>query len=132
MSEHKKTRSSVAAPGQVEGGAGLAGSSVSSSKFTTSAESRQIQIADYLGYGQAAAVPLRHLKELVDMPGREVRRMIQAERLQGIPILSDNINGYYLAADAQERERFIKSMRARASEIVKTAEAVERGAIGGE
>lgn len=110
-------------------GAGLAGSSVSSSKFTTSAESRQIQIADYLGYGQAAAVPLRHLKELVDMPGREVRRMIQAERLRGVPILSDNISGYYLAADAQERERFIKSMRGRAAEIEAVADAVEKAVI---
>ena len=129
MNDSKKgTRSSVAAPGQVEDGAGLARSSVSSSKFTTSAESRQIQIADYLGYGQAAAVPLRHLKELVDMPGREVRRMIQAERLRGVPILSDNINGYYLAADAQERERFIKSMRGRAAEIEAVADAVEKGA----
>jgi len=60
---------------------------------------------------------------------QEVRRMIQAERLRGIPILSDNINGYYLAADAHERERFIKSMRGRASEIEAVAAAVEKAVI---
>ena len=91
-----------------------------------------MKIADLLGHGQSAAIPLRHLKELSGLPGREVRRMIQAERLLGIPILSDNVSGYYLAGDAQEREKFIKSMRGRAAEIVKVAEAVERGTIGGE
>lgn len=54
--------------------------------------------------------------------------MIQAERLRGIPILSDNISGYFLAADAQERESFIKSMRGRAAEIEAVADAVEKGA----
>lgn len=130
MTEHKKTRSSVAAPEQVEGGAGLAGSSVSSSKFTTSAESRQIQIADYLGYGQAAAVPLRHLKQMVNLPGREIRKQIQLERLQHIPILANNRSGYYLAGNELERERFVRSMRHRAAEIVKVAQAIEEASVG--
>lgn len=129
MLEQKETRSSVAAPEQVEGGAGLAGASVSVSKHTTSTPPGQaVRIADFLGYGQSSAVPLRHLKELVGLPGREVRRMIQAERLRGIQILSDNISGYFLAADAQERESFIKSMRGRAAEIEAVADAVEKGA----
>lgn len=131
MSTEKMTRSSAATPERAEAGAGLARSSTSTDDFITATGSRQ-RISDLLGHGQSAAVPLRHLKELAGLPGREVRRMIQAERLRGIPILSDNINGYYLAGDAQEREKFIKSMRGRAAEIVKVAEAVERGTIGGE
>ena len=59
----------------------------------------------------------------------EVRRMIQAERLRGVPILSDNISGYYLAADVQEQERFIRSMRGRAAEIAAVADAVEKAVI---
>ena len=133
MNRHKKTHPTAATVERVEAGAGLAGSSTSDSQSTTSAPPGQaVKIADLLGHGQSAAVPLRHLKELAGLPGREVRRMIQAERLRGIPILSDNINGYYLAGDAQEREKFIKSMRGRAAEIVKVAEAVGRGTIGGE
>ena len=55
--------------------------------------------------------------------------MIQSERLRGIPILSDNISGYYLAGDAQEQEKFIKSMRGRAAEIEAVAAAVEKAVI---
>ncbi len=55
--------------------------------------------------------------------------MIQSERLRGIPILSDNISGYYLAADVQEQEKFIRSMRGRAAEIEAVAAAVEKAVI---
>lgn len=126
----KKTRPTAATVEQVEGGVGFDWSSVSTSKHTTSPPLGQVaRIADFLGYGQSSAIPLRHLKELAGLPGREVRRMIQAERLRGVPILSDNISGYYLAADAQERERFIKSMRGRAAEIEAVADAVEKAVI---
>lgn len=128
MPKNKQTRSSVAAPEQVEGGAGLAGASVSTSKHTTSIPPGQaVKIADFLGYGQSSAVPLHHLKELIDLPGREVRRMIQAERLRGVAILSDNVHGYFLAETEQEKKRFVRSMRGRAAEIEAVADAVERG-----
>ena len=126
----KMTRSSAATPERVETGAELVGSSTSDSQSTTSAPPGQaVKISDLLGHGQSAAVPLRHLKELAGLPGREVRRMIQSERLRGIPILSDNISGYYLAADVQEQEKFIRSMRGRAAEIAAVAAAVEKAVI---
>ena len=131
MSAEKKPHPTAATVERAEAGAETGQATTSTDDFTTATGSRQ-RISDLLGHGQSAAVPLRHLKELAGLPGREVRRMIQAERLRGIPILSDNINGYYLAGDAQEREKFIKSMRGRAAEIVKVAEAVGRGTIGGE
>lgn len=121
----KQTRSGAATLERAEAGAGLARSSTSTDDFTTATGSRQ-RISDLLGHGQSAAVPLRHLKELSCLPGREVRRMIQSERLRGIPILSDNISGYYLAADVQEQETFIRSMRGWAAEIAAVAAAVEK------
>lgn len=124
----KITHPTAATVEQVEAGAETGQDTTSTTNDTTATGNRQIQIADFLGCGQNSAVPLRHLKELVGLPGREVRRMIQAERLRGIPILSDNISGYFLAADAQERESFIKSMRGRAAEIEAVADAVEKGA----
>lgn len=90
-----------------------------------------MRIVDLLPVGEQNAVPLRHLKELSGLPGREVRRLIQTERLRGVPILSDNINGYYLAANAQEREEFIRSMHHRAAEIIKVAQAIEEAEVGG-
>ena len=133
MTDMKMTHPTAATVERVEAGAETRQATTSTTNDTTPTPPGQaVKISDLLGHGQSAAVPLRHLKELAGLPGREVRRMIQAERLRGIPILSDNINGYYLAGDAQEREKFIKSMRGRAAEIVKVAEAVERGTIGGE
>lgn len=130
MNRHKKTHPTAATVERVEAGAGLAGFSTSDSQSTTSAPPGQaVKIADLLGHGQSAAVPLRYLKELAGLPGREVRRMIQSERLRGIPILSDNISGYYLAADVQEQEKFIRSMRGRAAEIAAVADAVEKAVI---
>ena len=130
MSTEKMARSSAATPERVEAGAETGQATTSTTNDTTPTPTGQaVKISDLLGHGQSAAVPLRHLKELAGLPGREVRRMIQAERLRGIPILSDNINGYYLTADAHERERFIKSMRGRASEIEAVAAAVEKAVI---
>ena len=133
MRTNKKARPDTAIPERERMGAETGQDTTSTINDTTPTPSGQaVKIADLLGHGQSAAVPLRHLKELSGLPGREVRRMIQAERLLGIPILSDNVSGYYLAGDAQEREKFIKSMRGRAAEIVMVADAVERGTIGGE
>lgn len=73
-----------------------------------------------------------HLRDLVKMTGRterEVRQMIQAERLRGIPILSDNQNGYFLPSDEAEKASFVRSMRRRGDEIHRAAEAVDKAVI---
>ena len=115
---------------RVEAGAETRQATTSPTNDTTPTPPGQaVKIADLLGHGQSAAGPLRHLKELAGLPGREVQRMIQSERLRGIPILSDNISGYYLAADVQEQEKFIRSMRGRAAEIAAVAAAVEKAVI---
>lgn len=130
MSTNKKARPDTAIPERERMGAETGQDTTSTINDTTPTPSGQaVKIADLLGHGQNAAVPLRHLKDLAGLTGREVRRMIQAERLRGVPILSDNISGYYLAADVQEQERFIRSMRGRASEIEAVAAAVEKAVI---
>lgn len=87
-----------------------------------------VKIADFLSPGQQNAVPLKHLKELLDLDGRTIRLMIRSERLHGTPILADCVGGYYLPGNDLERARCVQSMRRRAAEVVKAADAIERGA----
>lgn len=84
------------------------------------------RVSDYLLPGQQNAVPLKHLKDLLRLDGRTVRLMILAERLAGTPILADNQTGYYLPGDDYERAQCVRSMRRRAAEIVKAADAIEQ------
>lgn len=84
-------------------------------------------IADYLREGQENATPRRRLMALTDLSDRDVRREIERERRDGIPILADNLTGYYLPSCEEERRRFVRSMRSRALEILTTAAAIEKG-----
>ena len=83
-------------------------------------------ISRLLSHGRENAIPLRHLTAMTKLDGRTVRAMIAAERLAGVPILSDNSTGYYLPGNAAEKERFIRSMKHRAKEIDRAAEAIEK------
>lgn len=96
---------------------------------TTIAPSRQaVKIAGLLSHGAENGVTLRHLEKLADLPGREVRRQIERERRRGIPILSDNMSGYFLPSSEDEKARCVRSMRGRAREILRTARAIEEAA----
>ena len=88
-------------------------------------------IARLLGRGSEAALTRRELEALTGMDGRTVRRIIETGRRSGIPILSDCREGYYLPADERETAAFVRSMRARAAEIWRTAAAVEAAGKGG-
>ena len=83
-------------------------------------------ISSLLMRGQENAIPLRHLTAMTKLDGRAVRAMIAAERLAGVPILSDNSTGYYLPGDDAEKLQFIRSMKHRAKEIERAAEAIEK------
>ena len=83
------------------------------------------KLTDYLSHGAENAVPLQHLVKLTELPPRQVRQQIQAERLRGIPILSDNEHGYYLPETREDVELFYKSMLPRAAEITRVATAVK-------
>lgn len=83
-----------------------------------------MKISDLLSPGQENAVTLRHLVKTTGEDGRIIRRKIAAERLAGIPILSDCKNGYYLPGTVAEARRCVRSMRNRAKEIEKAAAAI--------
>ena len=83
-------------------------------------------VSRLLMHGQENAIPLRCLTTMTKLDGRTVRAMIAAERLAGVPILSDNSTGYYLPASEDEKARFIRSMKHRAKEIERAAEAIEK------
>ena len=84
-------------------------------------------VSSFLLSGRENAIPRRELERLTGLDGRTVRLMIERERRAGTPVLSDSSNGYYLPADYAERAAFVRSMRRRALEILKTARAVEEG-----
>jgi hypothetical protein len=66
---------------------------------------------------------------LTGLSDRELRLMIENERRQGIPILSDNAHGYFLPGDSAERDRCVRSLRRRAGEIMETAAAIEHAEV---
>lgn len=84
-------------------------------------------VVELLSCGQQNATPRRELEKMTGWSGRMVRLAIERERRAGTPILSDNSSGYFLAENPAELEQFVQSMRNRAAEILKTAQAVEDG-----
>lgn len=92
---------------------------------TTLKNSRQPgRIERLLSHGAENAVPLSHLVAMTELPARQVRQQIQAERLQGAQILADNQNGYFLPNSQADVELFYRSMLHRAAEIARVANTV--------
>lgn len=100
----------------------------SNDDFNTSRGGGQTGISSLLLTGAENAVPLRQLKQMTGIPGRELRRRIEAARIAGEPILS-NDHGYFLAENQQEITRFVGSMQRRAKRIQAVAAAVERAGV---
>ena len=125
--EKKRTRSNVVASERaMETGSASRTDTTSKSQFTPNSPAGQRKIADLLSYGQENAIPRRHLEKLTGLDGRTVRLLIERERRGGVPILSDNMTGYYLPATEYEKAACVHSMRHRAGEIMKSAQAIER------
>lgn len=124
MNEKKKARPTVCAVEQAEMGSVLADCN-SHNHFTPNPVAGQLKICELLSLGQENAVPLRHLVMVTGLDWRVVRQMIEKVRRSGTPILSDCQKGYFLAATAAEAQTFAPSMRRRAGEIIKTAQAIE-------
>lgn len=107
--------------------AAFGGAAISYDYLTTTVAGRQRKVSDLLSRGRENAVPLRHLKQIMETDGRTIRLMIQRERLEGIPICADNLTGYFLPSTEDEKTACVRSMRHRAGEIMRTAQAIERG-----
>lgn len=90
-----------------------------------------VEISDLLSHGQENATCLKDLEAITGIEGRTIRAMIEKERRSGVPILSDTVNGYFLPANQEEVAQFMRLMKLRASEIMKTAAAVEAGSKSG-
>lgn len=131
MSKKKKPPTSAATlTGAVENGRVCETVQPSTSEHTTSpAENQPFRIADLLHPGAENAISRRDLMALTGLSDRELRLMIESEQRQGIPILSDNIHGYFLPGDSAERDRCIRSLRRRAGEIMETAAAIEHAEV---
>ncbi len=127
MNRENKTRPSVGALGRaVETGSASRADTTSNHDSTTSIPRAQAKIADLLLPGRENAIPRRELEKLTGLDGRTVRLMIERERREGSPILADNATGYYLPATKYERAACVRSMRHRAGEIMKSAQAIEQ------
>ena len=126
MTIKENTRPSVAAPERAMETAALSGAVIFCEYSTTAAAGRQRKVSDLLNRGRENAVPLRHLKKLLEVDGRTARLMIERERREGTPICADNATGYYLPSTDEEKAACVRSMRHRAREIMKTARAIEQ------
>ena len=60
--------------------------------------------------GEENAVFSRELEYMLDMSGRDIRRVISALRKDGAPICSDYHKGYYYAEKQSELERTLKGL----------------------
>lgn len=126
----KMTHPTATTVEQVEMGAETGQDTTSTKNDTTATGNGQMRIADLLLTGEENATPLRHIKQMIDLPGREIRKQIQMERESHVPIVSGR-HGYFLAANNMEKERFVRGMKRRAHEIVKVAEAVGKADLDG-
>lgn len=126
MNTNGKTRPGAGTPERATETAAFGEATISCNHSTTAAAGCQRKASEFLSHGRENAVPLRHLKKLLEVDGRTVRLMIERERRAGIPICADNATGYYLPSTADEKAACVRSMRHRAGEIMKTARAIER------
>lgn len=127
--DKKKARPSAGTPERAKPEAETKQATTSNCDFTTSTTHAQAKIADLLLPGRENAIPRRDLEAITGLDGRTIRRTIEQERRRGTLIISDNRHGYFLADDPAEAQRFARSMRHRAGEILRTARAIE-GAAG--
>lgn len=125
MVKNEEARPTVAAAGQADGNAGCS----FHEDCTLSAAGNQGRISVFLNRGQENSVSLTQLQQWTGLDKRVIRQRIAAERFRGIPILADNQTGYFLPATEEERRRCVQSMRHRAKEIYKAAEAIETADI---
>lgn len=127
MNTNGKTRPGAGTPERATETAAFGEATISCNHSTTAAADRQIKISDYLGHSQESAVTGRELCALTGLDHRTIRAQIEQERRAGALIVADNKSGYWVTDDPAEAQRFARSMKHRAKEILRTAQAIERG-----
>ena len=129
MNKRKNARPEAATSGRAKRESAWTGGN-SRSQHTTAADGGQGLVSSLLMEGRDNAIHLADLVRLTGWPERDVRKAIQRERQRGSPILSDNKNGYFLPQSEAEKAQFVCSMRCRAREILRAANAVARVRVG--
>ncbi len=130
MKNKKNSHPSVAALGREMEAVAIDTAAASTKDSTRSSGKRQdLRISDFLETGEEHARSMKYLRSILHRDSRTIRILIERERWQGIPILSNCKTGYFLAADQGEVERFTRSMRHRIGEIIKTVKAIEGSGI---
>ena len=124
MSAKENARPTVGAAGQAERESHWASGSSRNDSTTWNGH-----ISRLLMCGQENGLHLSDLTKMTDRTEREVRMMIHSERRRGVPILSNNRDGYYLPGSDAERAQCVKSLLHRANEILKAASAIERAEV---
>lgn len=124
MNKTEKARPAVGAVEQARVGNLLADGN-SHNYCTSNPVAGQLKISDYLNCGTQGGMTIKDLEHMTGRKSREIRRQIERERRSGALIISDNQNGYWMAADPAEAKMFAGSMRHRAGEIIRTARAIE-------
>lgn len=78
-----------------------------------------MDITKFLGYGIENAVSRTDLSRMLNMPDRQVRRLIAAARVRGELIISSPYgDGYYLSDDLGEITRQLKMNERRARSVL--------------
>lgn len=126
MNTKEKTRPTAATVERAGAEKAAGNTSIPISQYTTDPGHGQPSIADYLGHDRESARKGRELCAALDMDSRTLRQRIEVERRRGAAIVADNRSGYWLTNDPAEAQALVRSMRARAREILKTAQAVEK------
>lgn len=124
MNEKRNAHPTVGAVEQAQAGNVLA-DGYSHDYCTSNSVAGQLKISDYLNCGPQGGMTIKDLEHMTGRKSREIRRQIERERRSGVLIISDNQNGYWMAADPAEAQMFARSMRHRAREIIRTARAIE-------
>lgn len=85
-------------------------------------------VHERLDYGRENARTGRELAALLDCNIRNITEAVERERRAGRPICaaSGENPGYYLAADADELERYCNMLKGRAIELFKTRQSLIR------
>ena len=125
MDDKKRARPSAGTPRRAKRESHRAGGNPYYQNTTDRSGGQADTISGLLLHGAENGLHLRHLCRLTGWKEREVRWQSHAERRRGIPILSDNVNGYFLPTDEQELVACVRSMRNRAGEILAAAEGIE-------
>ena len=129
MNTKEKAPTSAATLAEAAAGTTACKASIPMFDCTTAGADRQRKVSELLNRGRENAVPLRHLKKLLEVDERTVRLMIERERRSGTPICADCSTGYYIPSTVSEKAACVRSMLHRSEEIRRTAEAIERAEV---